>query len=278
MKVVSKALKVWATALLLSSSFAFAGIHDALLQFSTTGPDRYADGSIVKDGECYALVWSPAGTEFSGFNADGTPVSSGDRVVLAAPLALNGKCRKAVFQVPAAEYEALEGGEWAVCLVDTRTIAGVPAGTRNGKPLRVNRWGVVNGGVKIEPKDASNLSFASSSRNLRLAASSGGVSGGSSEDGGGAAIPPVHAKTLSVVPPSVKPPQITAIDVGEGEVWLAVADTVPYLSYTIVSGEKPGELKTDYFAEVVDGEANAEIAIGTVKSVKRRFFRVKRSE
>ena len=269
---------MWATALLLSSSFAFAGMQDALMQFSTTGPDRYADGSVVADDECYALVWSPAGTEFSGFNADGTPVSSGDRVVLAAPLALNGKCRKAVFQVPADEYEALKGGEWSVCLVDTRTAAGVPAGVRDGRPVRVNRWGVVNGGVKIEPKGASKLSFASSSRNLRLAASSEGAGGGSSEDGGGAAIPPVHAKTLSAVPPSVKPPQITAIDVGEGEVWLAVADTVPYLSYTIVSGEKPGELKTDYFAEVVDGEANAEIAIGTVKSVKRRFFRVKRSE
>jgi len=278
MKVMSKALKTWATALLLSSSFAFAGIHDALMQFSTTGPDRYADGSIVKDGECYALVWSPAGTEFSGFNADGTPVSSWDRVVLAAPLALNGKCRKAVFQIPADEYKALEGGEWAVCLVDTRTTAGVPAGTRDGKPLRVNRWGVVNGGVKIEPKDASNLSLASSSRNLRLAASSEGAGGGSSEYGSGAAIPPVHAKTLSAVPSSVKPPRITAIEVADGEVWLGVADTVPYLSYTIISGKEPGSLKTDYFSEIVDGDNGGEIVIGTVQSPTRRFFKVKRAE
>ena len=77
---------------------------------------------------------------------------------------------------------------------------------------------------------------------------------------------------------AVRPPQVTAIDVGEGEVWLAVADTVPYLSYTIISGKEPGSLKTDYFSEVVDGDAGAEIAIGTLESVNRRFFRVKRAE
>ena len=275
MKTVGKVLRMWATALLLSPSSAFAGIQDALLQFSSTGPDLYSDGSVVADGECYALVWSPAGTVFSGFNADGSPVSPRDRVVLAAPLAQGGRCRKAIFQIPADEYEALKGGEWAVCLVDTRTVAGVPAGARDGRPLRVNRWGAVNGGVKIEPKGASNLRLASSSRNLRLAASS---EDGSPEGGGVTSVQPARAKTLSAVPPSVRPPQITAIDVGQGEVWLAVADTVPYLSYTIVSGEKPDNLKTDYFAEVVDGDANAEILIGTPESPKRRFFKVKRAE
>ena len=74
------------------------------------------------------------------------------------------------------------------------------------------------------------------------------------------------------------PPQITAIEVGDGEVWLGVADTVPYLSYTIMSGETPNDLKPDYFSVTVDGEANSEIAIGTVQSVKRRFFKVKRAE
>ena len=135
-------------AILSFCACAYGSMQDKLARFSTPGPDRYADGSIVQDGECYALVWSPAGKTFSGFNADGTPVSSIDRVVLAAPLALGGKCRDSLFQVPAAEYAALAGGEWAVCLVDTRNLAGVPTGTRNGKPeATVNvqgrqlRWG-----------------------------------------------------------------------------------------------------------------------------------------
>ena len=39
----------------------FASMEDKVLHFSTPGPDRYADGTLVVDGECYALVWSPNG-------------------------------------------------------------------------------------------------------------------------------------------------------------------------------------------------------------------------
>ena len=96
---------------LLMVSVAFSGMDDKVLRFSTPGPDRYADGSRVLDGECYALVWSPKGSAFAGFNADGMAVSANDRVVLAAPLAQDGKCRDAIFQVPADEYSELAGGE-----------------------------------------------------------------------------------------------------------------------------------------------------------------------
>ena len=248
--------------LLLNAVYADMG--DKVLRFSTQGPDRYADGSVVADGECYALVWSPAGKSFSGFNADGTPVSSIDRVVLAAPLALGGKCRDVFFQIPSAEYALLEGGEWAVCLVDTRNMNGVPAGVRNGLPLRVNRWGAVGSGVKLEPTDADKLDATAASGKARLGAA-GPQTG-------------VRATNLSAVPPGLQPPLITAVEVGDDEVWLAVDGTVPYLDYTIISGETPDSLKPDYFSEVVEGDGMSEIAIGTVKSVKRRFFKVKRAE
>ena len=265
------------SAVLLGSAFAYGSMQDGLARFSTLGPDRYADGSVVRDGECYALVWSPSGTTFAGFNADGTPVSSRDRVVLAGELAQGGRCRDAIFQIPAKEYEELKGGEWAVCLVDTRNVNGVPSGVRDGKPLRVNRWGAVKNGVKIDPKDASNLNLASSGTALRLtSASMGGTS--SSADGSGSTAQPVRANTLSAVPPNLLPPQITAIEVADGEVWLGVDGTVPYLDYTIISGETPNNLKPDYFAEVVEGNGRSEIAIGTPESPKRRFFKVKRAE
>ena len=277
MRKTAKILAVFAV--LWCSVGAYGSMQDKLARFSTPGPDRYADGLVVRDGECYALVWSPEGTTFSGFNADGTPVSASDRVVLAGELAQGGKCPETIFQIPANVYDELKGGEWAVCLVDTRTLNGIPAGVRDGKPVRVNRWGAVTGGVKIEPKDASRLQLAPSGGYLRLAAApAGGTSSSSSDDGSVSTIQPVRAKTLSAVPPTVQPPQITAIEVADGEVWLGVTDTVPYLSYTIISGEKPNDLKADYFSEVVDGEANSEIAIGTMKSVKRRFFKVKRAE
>ena len=260
---------------MLSPGHAFASIDDKVLKFSSSGPDRYADGSIVVDGECYALVWSPKGRSFAGFNADGTPISPVDRVVLAASLAQGGRCRDTIFQIPAEEYEELEGGEWAVCLVDTRRANGVPAGVKDSMPLRVNRWGVVNGGVKESPTGISKLRLASSS-GAKSGSTTGGTRSGASE--GGTAVQPVRANRLSAVPPNLAPPRITAIEVGDGEVWLAVEGTAPYLDYTIISGETPSNLKEDYFSEVVEGDDGGEIAIGTVQSVKRRFFKVKRAE
>ena len=84
---------VVAACAVLLSSVAFAGIEDKVVKFSASGIDRYADGSVVVDGECYALVWSPKGSVFAGFNADGTVVSPNDRLVLAAPLAKIRSCR-----------------------------------------------------------------------------------------------------------------------------------------------------------------------------------------
>ena len=264
-----RAITLACSVLLLNAVYGDMG--DRVLRFSTQGPDRYADGSVVIDGECYALVWSPAGKTFSGFNADGTPVSANDCVVLAAPLALGGKCRDVFFQIPSAEYALLEGGEWAVCLVDTRNLAGVPTGVQDNRPVRVNRWGAVDSGVKLEPADANKLEMAKSGK-ARPGAAGGSADAQSSQ---GSAV---RANRLSAVPADLAPPQITAIDIGEGEVWLAVDGTTPYLDYTIVSGETPNNLKTDYFSEVVEGDDSGEIAIGTVKSVKRRFFKVVRAE
>jgi hypothetical protein len=76
----------------------------------------------------------------------------------------------------------------------------------------------------------------------------------------------------------VKPPQVTFIDVSGEDVVLTVADTVPYLSYTIVSGSEPGSLGKDRSADVVDGDDGVEIEIGTAKSDDRRFFKVTRAE
>ncbi|MBQ8125761.1 MAG: hypothetical protein IJ173_07735, partial [Kiritimatiellae bacterium] len=59
-----------ACALALSLA-AFAAQNDALVTFSTKGPDCYADGTTVLDGECYALCWSKDFANFA-IRADGT--------------------------------------------------------------------------------------------------------------------------------------------------------------------------------------------------------------
>ena len=253
---------------LLSCGVVLAGgeIQDRLIRFSTPGPDCYADGSPVADGECYALVWSPTGTPFSGFNADGTTISPNDRVILAAPLAKGGKCRDTVFQIPAQTYAELSGGEWAVCLVDTRTARGLPAGLTENRLRRVNRWGVVTSGVKIAPASASGLSLMAGLGKALPANTTGADAQG------------FCAGVISAVPETVKPPRITAFTLTDGVIRLSVTDTVPFLTYTLMSGPEPGALKADAAADAVDGNPEAEITIGTEAAGKSRFFRVKRAE
>ena len=87
--------------LVMSAGLAFAeGANDTLITFSTNGaePDRYADGEVVMDGECYALVWSKDGV-FEGIRADGEPIDSNDKVVLVAAVAENGHCPEVVILV-----------------------------------------------------------------------------------------------------------------------------------------------------------------------------------
>ena len=246
----------------------FASMEDRVLRFSTPGPDCYADGTLVADGECYALVWSPKGSTFAGFNADGTAISANDRVVFAAPLALEGKCRDSLFQIPADEYAELEGGEWAVCLVDTRMANGVPAGVANNAPLRVNRWGAVRNEVKIST--ASTLALdgiaapKAGGRSLLAAAAP-------SETG-------ACADTLSAVPDSVTQPRIIGFEVVDGVARLTVEDTVPFLTYTISAGDTPDALAADDAADWVDGDTAKPIEIETDAVKGSRFFKVTRAE
>ena len=91
----------------LTTAAVFAGAGDLLISFSTPGPDKYADGTTVKDGECYALVYTKGETQ---------------EKVLVYPGAKNGCCPTVVFivdEIAAAKYT---GGTWGVYLLDTRVF------------------------------------------------------------------------------------------------------------------------------------------------------------
>ena len=137
----------------LITAFAIAdGADDAVVTFSTRGPDRYADGTTVMDGECYALVWSADGV-FEGLSANGEPVDPNDTVILVAPYAKDGRCPEILFQIPASEAASLAAGAYEVLLLDTRIAraggATAPYGTVNGKLKMVNGFGGVADGLSI---------------------------------------------------------------------------------------------------------------------------------
>ena len=141
------------SAIALMASFAFADAANVCIFFSTQGPDTYADGSRVVNGERYALVSVPKGQEFGGFNADGTATLARDKVLTVAPFAKGGRLPPTLFQADAADAS---GKDLKVFLLDTRTSAtSVPPASTPVSEL------VLNGATEI--KDSSVAASTSSS-------------------------------------------------------------------------------------------------------------------
>ena len=117
-------MKYATSALLFAFAFSamsvFADAANTLITFSTPGPDKYADGVTVVDGERYALVWTN-GEDFKGFTTEGEAVDPSQKVIYKAPLAKDGRCPLTLFQIDSAK--APVGGVYSVYLLDTRGSA-----------------------------------------------------------------------------------------------------------------------------------------------------------
>lgn len=134
--------------MLLAGACAFAGVDNHVIMFSTQGPDTYADGTVVLDGEFYALVWTPNGQTFGGIDAAGKAVEP-SRILVEAPLAKDGRCPNVMFQIDEQVWkdEGLGNGKLAVYLLDSRKfkiVDGKLAKDAGGKPL-VESWGLASG-------------------------------------------------------------------------------------------------------------------------------------
>ena len=226
----------------------FAAANDVVLTFSTPGPDTYADGTTVLDGESYALVWTKAGATFGGIAADGKLLSENDKIVLVAGVAEGGKCPTTVFEIEAADFAAYEGGSFALYLLDTRvkdeegnvSVAGANA-LATTAPESVNAIGVA-------ATASSSAESSPSPRTFTCATSVALANVG------------VHAK--------IDVPTITALKVEGETVSITVKDTSPTADYFVVPGTTPGS-----FAAALD--AKQENGIFTFPKPKdATFFKV----
>ena len=217
-------------------AFAMGGLaspNDALLSFSTPGPDKYADGTTVLDGECYALVWTANGAAFAGFKADGTMAADTDKLILVAPVAKDGACPAIVFQVPASTVAELEGkGTYGVYLLDTRIktdsgeikLAGVASPSTGAA--------AVNSMVALT--DTVALGTASDSKSATLSAS---------------AVAGAVVNTEAIV----DVPRITAMKMDGVKITLVVDGLSPIATYKVVTGTKPGQFSLELNAKAKDG-------------------------
>ena len=240
------------TATILAGTLAFGAENDTLISFSTPGPDRYADGTAVRDGECYALVWVKDGAEFAGIAADGTAVDpETSAILLSAPVAKDGRCPSVVFELDAALAKRYEGGAFSVYLLDTRNAAGQVRGIgANGRAVAVNGYGKAGavGGAEELKTDA------------RFAAKGGGVS--------------VLAR--SALPKDAPRPRIKAMKVLGGNVYLTVSGTLPCLQYRPVRVALGGAESEDA-GQPVDGKAGEDVILVMPAKGDSGFFKVGRN-
>ena len=236
---------------LLAFSLSADVMSNRHLIFWTNGPDRYADGTLIADGEHYALVCTKPGANFAGFNADGTLVDAqASTLVHVAPLALKGRCRYTDFIVDADFAAAHAKDEWKVYLLDTRRRDGALAPRdENGALTRVNSYGETDGRV-------------------RFGATAGLL---------GAALPVGSVADTRSSADFAPAPRITDIRVVNGKALLTVQDTVPSLDYDLAGGTKPGELKAGVAEEPVEGANARPITLQTDATQGTGFFKVIRA-
>lgn len=238
MKMKKSILSILAAA---ATGTAAAAANDLVVSFSTPGPDKYADGRTVLDGEYYALVWSK---DLSAFGIDASGAGSGGEVVLKAPVAKNGRCPAVMFEVDASLVSSrYSGGKWAVYLLDTRKFSAGEGGeivARVGGD--VNTFGLV-------AEAAVGGTIASV---FGVAAAADSIADGK----------------------SVPAPEVTDILLDGSNVYIYAKGTVPYLSYGLKAGDDPAAV-TQTVGDAQGGQINeADEIIFVAPAGEKGFFKV----
>lgn len=246
---------------MLMSLFLQAASDDVLLAFSTKGPDRYADGTPVLEGEVYAVVWTRNGSDFAGVDMNGRVVDAeNNAVIVALPRGRYSakcggvRCPKTLFQLGAAVTKTYANGRYALVLLDTRVADGKGGLVASGRMDQVKGWGLVE--------------------NSRVAPVSGGCASATGLEN-------AVTTNASAVPAgeALPQPKITGITVKDGYVYLTVKGTSDRLLYNVAAGDRPGRRTTRHAAQATPGHARAdrEITIVMPRTEGQNFFQVVRN-
>ena len=240
----------------LMSAAAFAAVNDdVIVSFSSFGPDTYADGIEVIDGECYALVWTPDGSEFAGINADGT--AAGDsKVVLTAPIAKDHKCPNVNFQIDGAYAAQFNGGKWGVYLLDTR------------------RYKTDENGVILTDAAGNKIVDSVGGNTVNGYGAVATLAGGSMSSGSASAAVSVSAG--SAAPAGAENLKVNDIRFVGDNVYIYVTGSLSCLQYELKSGSEPGALSAPADGKAQYGKDGDEMIIITPKKPGAQFFKVNR--
>lgn len=248
-KIYVKGLVLACVTLAMSVALA-VDLSDQHYGYHSTGTDKYADGSTVLDGECYALIWMSEGSDFKGFYYDGSLVDAKNNdLIHIRSLAEGGRCPPVDFIVSDEIAKAHPKGSYKVVVLDTRCTKGALAGLdENGDLVRVNGWGWAN--VKCDSvKKSSSTSAGAAVADSILAA---------------------LVDKPSRVPADCARPRITAISIDDdGNVHLRFKGTERYLSYYATQGGTLESADAERSDEVIPGAGNVETEMSVVIQKKQ---------
>ena len=240
----------------LLSAAAYAGADDALITFSTKGPDKYADGTVVQDGENYALVWLATDEKFQGFCANGELKEkdpSKNLLLGIFPRAKDGRCQDTFVQIDktfADQFGA--AGNFLLYLLDTRSADKTTVAATDAE---LSEKGVQSFG------EVAALEVVAGSIKVTTAAEAG------------------EAAAASALPSGILPPKITNAAVKDGMFVVTVEQTVPYVHYNLAGGETPAANDKAGIAEAPkagDATKTIELKYPIKEGESVKFFKVTR--
>ena len=239
----------------LAGAAAMADDNASWVRFSSTGPDKYADGTTVLNDEVYALVWVKEGAKFDGILATGELVNPADnKIVAQAALADNGACPPVCYIISGENLDLVGKGDFFVYVLDTRVKSDDGTEAAGVKDKTTGKFVSYNGYEKVD---------ASVTVQERTVAVEGAASG--------------NAAVQSALPAGVPQPKVEKIDVTGDQVVVKVSNTVPYVKYAITAGENIGKIDNN-LANGVNGVEGDVITLVVENPDKYRFFKVERSK
>lgn len=234
--------KILMTVAAMAAMVGFAGQDDLLVTISSEKQLYYNNETLVNN-EIVALVWTPAGSTFGGFLADGSV--QGDSEVLARMVVKDGKFPTTTFQISAkrAEEKKYSQGAFALYLLDTRAASGTAQGvvvtSDNKQIVPVNYYAKIVGG------EVSGTAVGTV----------GSIEPGADEEA------TVFARGKADLPfePTALAPIIKSAKVEDGKFKVTIEQAVPYLAYGLTVGTTPvktdmkpaGEVKSGTTEEIV---------------------------
>lgn len=107
-------------------------------KFKTIGPDTYADGTAVLNGERYVLVAYPEENgRFKGITWDFKPVGEADRIIGIFSTATDAHCAEKAVQIES----PIDGYGYEIVIIDSRIDGAISTSEDGVSPKFVSGWG-----------------------------------------------------------------------------------------------------------------------------------------